>query len=134
MTLTAGTGAVADGSGVSGAGGVLSLVGGAGNQASGGTGVGGAGGDVLLSPGVLGAANGGTAGRSGRVVVLDGRHMFVGAPATPNSNEGTNWLGIEDGGDDPTGTLTNSLALYTPDAGDSLDFLHADGTTDTLGT
>jgi hypothetical protein len=26
------------------------------------------------------------------------------------------------------------LALYTPDGGDSLDFLHADGTTDSLGT
>ena len=134
MTLTTGTGAVADGAGVSGAGGVLSLVGGAGNQASGATGTGGAGGDVLLSPGVLGAANGGTAGRSGRVVVLDGRHMFIGVAATPGTTEGQNWLGIEDGGTDPAGTLANSLAIYTPDAGDSLDFLHADGTTDSLGS
>ena len=134
MSLTTGDGKSGDGSGASGAGGVLSLAGGAGNQASGATGTGGAGGDILLSPGALGGANGGTAGRAGRVVVLDGRHFYVGAPATPNSNEGTNWLGIEDGGDDPTGTLANSLALYTPDAGDSLDFLHADGTTDSLGT
>ena len=134
LSLTTGGGQDASGAATSGAGGVLSLVGVAGYQASGASGTGGAGGDVLLSPGALGGANGGTAGRSGRVVVLDGRHMFIGAPATPGTNEGQNWLGIEDGGADPSGTLTNSLAIYTPDAGDSLDFLHADGTTDSLGT
>ncbi|KKM70889.1 hypothetical protein LCGC14_1436190 [marine sediment metagenome] len=134
LGLTGGAGAAADGTGTSGAGGTLTLTGGAGATSSGGTGTGGAGGDILLSPGALGAANGGTAGRSGRVVVADGRHLFVGVAATPGTTEGQNWIGLEDGGTDPTGTLANSLALYTPDAGDSLDFLHADGSTDSLGT
>jgi hypothetical protein len=68
------------------------------------------------------------------VNVLDGNIFYVGVEATAGTNAGTNYIGIEDGADDPTGTLTNSLALYTPDAGDSLDFLHADGSTDSLGT
>jgi len=65
--------------------------------------------------------------------VLDGNILFVGVEATPASTAGQNWIGLEDSGVDPAGTLTNSLAMYTPDAGDSLDFLHADGTTSTLG-
>jgi len=71
---------------------------------------------------------------SGDVDVADGKTLYVGVRATPGTTAGQNWIGIEDGGTDPAGTLTNSLALYTPDAGDSLDFLHADGTTDSLGT
>jgi hypothetical protein len=66
--------------------------------------------------------------------VLDGNVLWVGVEATPGTTAGQNWIGIEDGGVDPAGTLTNALAIYTPDAGDSLDFLHADGTTDSLGT
>lgn len=66
--------------------------------------------------------------------LADGNIFFVGVEATPASNAGSNWIGIEDGANDPTGTLTNSLALYTPDAGDSLAFLHADGSTDLLGS
>jgi hypothetical protein len=66
--------------------------------------------------------------------VVDGNRLFVGVAATPGTQTGANWIGLEDSTTDPTGTLTNSLALYTPDAGDSLDFLHADGTTDSLGT
>jgi hypothetical protein len=66
--------------------------------------------------------------------VADGNILFVGVEATAGSTAGINWIGIEDGASDPVGTLTNSLALYTPDAGDSLDFLHADGSTDSLGS
>jgi len=66
--------------------------------------------------------------------VGDGGNLFVGAAAVPGTTAASNWIGIEDSGTDPAGTLTNSLAIYTPDAGDSLDFLHADGTTDSLGT
>jgi hypothetical protein len=68
------------------------------------------------------------------VNVLDGNIFYVGVEATAGTNAGANYIGIEDGGNDPTGTLTNSLAIYTPDAGDSLDFLHADGSTDSLGS
>lgn len=72
---------------------------------------------------------------SGSVVnVTDGRRLYVGVAAVPGTTTAGNWIGLEDSGTDPAGTLTNSLAMYTPDAGDSLDFLHADGTTDTLGT
>lgn len=71
---------------------------------------------------------------SGDVDVADSKTLFVGVRATPGTTAGGNWIGLEDYGTDPAGTLTNSLALYTPDAGDSLDFLHADGTTDSLGT
>ena len=67
-------------------------------------------------------------------IVADGFVLYVGVKATPGTTLGANWIGLEDSGTDPAGTLTNSLALYTPDAGDSLDFLHADGTTDSLGT
>jgi len=70
----------------------------------------------------------------GDLNVGDGQVLYVGVKATPGTTAGQNWIGIEDGGVDPVGTLTNSLALYTPDAGDSLDFLHADGSTDSLGT
>ena len=70
----------------------------------------------------------------GDLNVGDGQVLYVGVKATPGTTAGQNWIGIEDGGVDPAGTLTNSLAIYTPDAGDSLDFLHADGTTDSLGT
>tara|TARA_Y100000310_G_scaffold3792_1_gene4661 strand:+ start:6968 stop:7507 length:540 start_codon:yes stop_codon:yes gene_type:complete len=66
--------------------------------------------------------------------LADGNILYVGVEATPGTTAGSNWIGIEDSATDPAGTLTNSLALYTPDAGDSLDFLHADGTTDSLGT
>jgi len=66
--------------------------------------------------------------------LADGNIFYVGVEATPGTNAGQNWIGIEDGANDPTGTLTNSLAIYTPDAGDSLDFLHADGSADSLGT
>lgn len=66
--------------------------------------------------------------------LADGNIFFVGVEATPGTTAGSNWIGIEDSGTDPAGTLTNSLAIYTPDGGDSLDFLHADGTTDSLGT
>jgi hypothetical protein len=68
------------------------------------------------------------------VNVTDGHILFVGVKAEPGTTRGQNWIGIEDGGTPPSGLLTNSLAIYTPDAGDSLDFLHADGTTDSLGT
>lgn len=68
------------------------------------------------------------------VNVKDGNRLFVGVSAVPGTQAGANWIGLEDSTTDPTGTLTNSLAIYTPDAGDSLDFLHADGTTDSLGT
>jgi hypothetical protein len=66
--------------------------------------------------------------------LYDGNIFYVGVEATPGTNAGINWIGIEDGANDPTGTLTNSLAIYTPDAGDSLDFLHADGSADSLGS
>lgn len=67
-------------------------------------------------------------------IVADGFIFYVGVKAVPGTALGANWIGLEDSTTDPTGTLTNSLAIYTPDAGDSLDFLHADGTTDSLGT
>ena len=60
-------------------------------------------------------------------IVADGFVLYVGVKATPGTTLGANWIGLEDSGTDP-------LAMYTPDAGDSLDFLHADGTTDSLGT
>lgn len=66
--------------------------------------------------------------------VADGNTVYVGVAAVPGTTAGANWIGLEDSTTDPVGTLTNSLAIYTPDAGDSLDFLHADGTTDSLGT
>ena len=66
--------------------------------------------------------------------MLDANSLYVGVEATPQTTAASNWIGIEDSATDPAGTLTNSLAIYTPDGGDSLDFLHADGTTDSLGT
>jgi hypothetical protein len=66
--------------------------------------------------------------------ILDANILYVGVEATPGSTAASNWIGLEDSGTDPAGTLTNSLAIYTPDAGDSLDFLHADGTTSSLGS
>jgi hypothetical protein len=73
-------------------------------------------------------------GASGRVNVVDGKALVVGADGVPATYGGGNFIGLEDSGTDPSSTYTNSLALYTPDGGDSLDFLHADGTTDSLGT
>ena len=73
-------------------------------------------------------------GTAPRVNVTDGMALVVGATGVPATFGGGNFIGIEDSGSDPSSTYTNSLALYTPDAGDSLDFLHADGTTDSLGS
>lgn len=75
-----------------------------------------------------------TGAGNGIINVADGKSLVVGASGSPGTFGGGNFIGLEDSGTDPSGTYTNSLALYTPDAGDSLDFLHADGTTDTLGT
>lgn len=90
-------------------------------------------GGITVTAGGLTVSAGG-ASITGDFDIEDGSTGFIGVRATPGTNAGQNWLGIEDGDSDPTGTLTNSLALYTPDSGDSLDFLHADGTTDSLGT
>lgn len=89
-------------------------------------------GGLAISAG--GAAITGAVDVTGTLNVMDGNVLWVGVEATPGTTAGQNWIGIEDGGVDPAGTLTNALAIYTPDAGDSLDFLHADGTTDSLGT
>jgi hypothetical protein len=132
-TIATGAGAAGSATGTGGAGGTLTISTGAGGNVSG-AGTSGAGGDIVLSPGAGGTHVGGTAGRTGVVNVADGKILYVGVVAMPGTTVGANWIGLEDSGTDPTGTLTNSLALYTPDAGDSLDFLHADGTTDSLGT
>jgi hypothetical protein len=75
-----------------------------------------------------------TGAGNGIINVADGKSLVVGASGSPATFGGGNFIGLEDSGTDPSSTYTNSLALYTPDAGDSLDFLHADGTTDSLGT
>jgi len=69
-----------------------------------------------------------------QLLVADGKSAFIGPAAVPASAAGGNWLGIEDFGTPPSGTLTNAVAIYAESAGDDLDVLHADGTTDALLT
>lgn len=114
-----------------GAGGTVTITAGAGGvDAEAGSGTGGAGGDIVLTPGAGGL--GATTGAPGYVNVSNGKNLFVGTKTVPGTTEGTNWIGIKDG-TNPTGTVATGLILYSSD-GDSLDFLHADGTTDQLGT
>jgi len=65
--------------------------------------------------------------------VGDGGTFYVGVRAAPGTTAGGNWIGLEDYGTAPAGTLANSGALFTDTAGDDLTFLHADGTTTALG-
>lgn len=119
--------------GTAGRGGDFTVTTGAGGATTG-AGTGGRGGDIVITPGAGGTTVAGTDGRSGVCNIADGKAIVVGAVGVPGTYGGGNWIGLEDSGTDPSGTYTNSLAIYTPDGGDSLDFLHADGTTDSLGT
>jgi hypothetical protein len=68
------------------------------------------------------------------LTINDGYTLFVGVRAAPGTTAASNWIGLEDSGSAPAGTLTNSCALYADSSGDDLDVLHADGTTDSLLT
>ena len=135
LTFTAGAasavGTQASGTADGGAGGSITIAAGAGGDGGASSGTDGAGGDLILSGGAAGSG-GNTGARSGVVSVPDGKIMYVGAISMPGTTEGTNWIGV-DVGTPPVGTVATSICIYTND-GDNLSFLHADGTTDDLGT
>jgi hypothetical protein len=123
-------GTQASGTGNGGLGGSVNITGGAGGDGGDSSGTDGRGGDIVLTPGAPGSG-GNTAARSGVVNVADGKNLYVGAIAMPATTEGTNWIGL-DVGTAPVGAIATAIAIYTD--GDNLSFLHADGTTDDLGT
>jgi len=135
LSCVAGAGGVpASGSANGGAGGQANVTAGAGGAAGAGGGTGGAGGNIILTPGAAGGAGGGSAGAKGVVGTAAGLPLCIGNTTQPATVGTGNYIVMETNGTAPSSTVTTSGVLYVKTAGDDMTFLHADGTTDELGT
>ena len=134
VTVTSGIGgaiATSTGTNTGGAGGLISLVAGAGGSGTAGTSTGGAGGQIKLTPGAAGTGD--TGGAVGYVEIVTGFNLKIGTAATFGTTAGTNGIAFL-AGTAPDGTATNARQLYSDTNGDDLSVEHADGTEDELTT